>query len=206
MTGILGKKIGMTGVFDEEGKHVACTVVEAGPCYVTQVKKADTDGYEAIQVGFDDQKTKRTPKPLAGHFAKANLNPKRKLVEFKGFQQEDFNPGDEIKCDIFQEGQLVDVSGYTKGKGYQGVVKRYGFGGVGDDSHGQHGTQRMPGSVGGASDPSRVFKGKKMGGRTGNRKTKTFDLQVVKVFPEKNTLLLKGSVPGGKGSYIIIEQ
>lgn len=205
MTGILGKKIGMTGIFDEEGKHVACTVVEAGPCYVTQVKTPENDGYSAIQLGYDDKKAKRTPSPLAGHFAKANVNPKRQLAEFQGFEEE-FNLGDEIKCDIFQEGQLVDVSGYTKGKGYQGVVKRYGFRGVGDDSHGQHGTQRMPGSVGGASDPSRVFKGKKMGGRTGNRKTKTFDLKVMKVLPEKHTLLIKGSVPGGKGSYIIIEQ
>lgn len=204
MTGILGKKIGMTGIFDDEGRHVACTVVEAGPCYVTQVKTEENDGYYAIQVGYDDKKGKRVTKPLAGHFQKANVNPKRKVAEFKNFE-ESFNPGDEIKCDIFQKGQLVDVSGYTKGKGYQGVVKRYGFGGVGDDSHGQHGTQRMPGSIGGASDPSRVFKGKKMGGRTGNRKTKTFDLQVMKVMPEKNTMLIKGSVPGGKGSYIFIE-
>lgn len=205
MTGILGKKLGMTGIFDEQGRHIPCTVVEAGPCYVTQVKSEERDGYEAIQLGFEDKKDKKTTKPLKGHFQKANVTPKRNVAEFKNFEQ-DFNLGDEVKCDIFEEGQLVDVAGYTKGKGYQGVVKRYGFGGVGDDSHGQHGTQRMPGSVGGASDPSRVFKGKKMGGRTGNRKTKTFDLQIVKVMPEKNTLLIKGSVPGGKGSYITIEQ
>lgn len=205
MTGILGKKIGMTGIFDDEGRHVPVTVVQAGPCYVTQVKTEERDGYTAVQLGYDDKKEKRTPKPLLGHFAKANLSPKHKVAEFKNFEQE-LNVGDEVKCDIFEEGQLVDVSGYTKGKGYQGVVKRYGFAGVGDDSHGQHGTQRMPGSVGGASDPSRVFKGKKMGGRTGNRKIKTFDLRVVKVLPEKNTLLIKGSVPGGKGSYITIEQ
>lgn len=205
MTGILGKKLGMTGIFDDEGRRIPCTIVEAGPCYVTQVKTEESDGCEAVQLGYDNKSDKRTPKPLKGHFDKANVAPKRKVVEFKGFEQE-LNLGDEVNCNVFEEGQLVDVSGYTKGKGYQGVVKRYGFGGVGDDSHGQHGTQRMPGSVGGASDPSKVFKGKKMGGRMGNRKTKIFDLEVVKVMPDKNTILVKGAIPGGKGSYIIIER
>ena len=204
MAGLLGKKLGMTGIFDDEGRHVPCTVVEAGPCYVTQIKTLDNDGYEAVQLGYDDKKEKNTPNPLKGHFEKANVSPKHQVVEFNGFNSE-FNLGDEVKCDIFQEGQLIDVTGWSKGKGFQGVVKRHGFAGVGDQSHGQHGTERMPGSVGGASDPSRVFKGKMMGGRTGNRRNKVFDLKVMKVLPEKNTMLIKGAIPGGKGSYIIIE-
>lgn len=194
----------MTSIFDDEGRSVPCTVVQAGPCFVTQVKTLDNDGYEAIQLGFDDKKEKNTPNPLSGHFQKANVAPKRHLVEFNPFKDE-VNLGDEIKCDIFEEGQLIDVTGWSKGKGYQGVVKRYGFAGVGDQSHGQHGTERKPGSVGGASDPSRVFKGQMMGGRTGNKRNKTFDLQVMKVLTDNNTMFIKGSVPGGKGSFIILE-
>ncbi len=204
MAGLLGKKLGMTSIFDDEGRNIPCTAVQAGPCYVTQIKTLDKDGYEAVQLGFEDKKEKNTPNPLIGHFKKASVNPKRKLVEFPAFQEE-VNLGDEVKCDVFEEGQLVDLTGWSKGKGYQGVVKRYGFAGVGDQSHGQHGTERMPGSIGGASDPSRVFKGKMMGGRTGNRRNKMFDLQVMKVLPDKDTMFIKGSIPGGKGSYIIIE-
>ncbi len=204
MTGLLGKKLGMTSIFDDEGKNVPCTVVQAGPCYVAQIKTLDNDGYEAIQLGFEDKKEKNTPNPLVGHLEKAKVLPKRHLVEFNPFK-DDLNLGDEIKCDIFEEGQLIDVTGWSKGKGYQGVVKRYGFAGVGDQSHGQHGTERMPGSVGGASDPSRVFKGKMMGGRTGNKRNKTFDLKIMKILSEDNTMFIKGSVPGGKGSFIILE-
>lgn len=205
MAGLIGKKIGMTSFFDEQGRNVPCTVVQAGPCYVTQVRTQETDGYEALQVGFDDKKVKNTNKPLAGHFEKAGVNPKRKLWELQ-FPDQEYKLGDEIKCDLFQEGELVDVTGFSKGKGFQGVMKRHGFGGVGGQSHGQHGEERRSGSVGGASDPSRVFKGKKMAGRMGNSKTKVFDLEVLKVKPEDNVILVKGAVPGHKGSYIIIER
>lgn len=205
MAGLIGKKIGMTSIFDEEGRNVPCTVVQAGPCYVTQIRTQDNDGYEAVQIGFDDRKEKNTPKPLNGHFEKAGVKPKRKLWELQ-FPEKDLKLGDEIKCDLFQEGELVDVSGYSKGKGFQGVVKRHGFSGVGDQSHGQHGEERRSGSIGGASDPSRVFKGKMMAGRMGNNKTKIFDLEVLKVRPEDNVLVVKGAIPGYKGSYIIIER
>lgn len=205
MSGLIGKKIGMTSIFDEGGKNTPCTVVQAGPCYVTHVKNEEKDGYHAVQLGFDDKKEKRTQKPLKGHFEKAGVQPKRKLVEFKHFDNE-LNLGEELKADLFEEGDVIDVVGHSKGKGFQGVVKRHGFAGVGDQSHGQHGTERAPGSIGGASDPSRVFKGLEMAGRTGNKRTRTFNLEVVKVMPEKDLILIKGAVPGNNGSYLILEK
>lgn len=205
MSGIIGKKIGMTSIFSEEGKNIPCTVVEAGPCVVTQVRNQETDGYNAVQLGFDEKKLKHTSLPLEGHFKKANTTPKRKLVEFSGFDKE-LNPGDEVTVEIFEEGDFVDVVGTSKGKGFQGVVKRHGFRGVGDATHGQHNRMRAPGSIGAASYPARVFKGMKMAGQTGNKRVKTQNLQIVKVLAEKNTLLVKGAIPGAKGSYVIIEK
>ncbi|MCX8079678.1 MAG: 50S ribosomal protein L3 [Bacteroidia bacterium] len=206
MSGIIGRKLGMTSIFDSNGKYVACTVIEAGPCVVTQVKTKEKDGYDALQLAFDDKKEKNTPAAMMGHFKKANTTPKRKLVEFKFDEQK--NLGDIIKVDIFQEGEYVDVSGISKGKGFQGVVKRHGFSGVGhgNKSHGQHDRERAPGSLGGSSDPSRVLKGMRMGGRMGGEKKKIQNLEVLKILPEKNVILVKGSVPGAKGSYVIIEK
>jgi large subunit ribosomal protein L3 len=205
MPGLLGKKIGMTSVFSAEGKNIPCTVIEAGPCVVTQIKTVDKDGYEAIQVGFMDKKEKSVTKPELGHFKKASVTPKRHLVEFKGFEGE-FKLGDVINTELFEAMDWVDVVGTSKGKGFQGVVKRHGFGGVGQSTHGQHNRLRAPGSLGASSYPSRVFKGMRMAGRTGGDTVTVQNLQVIKVIPEHNLLLIKGSVPGAKGSIVIINK
>ena len=202
MSGIIGKKIGMTSVFTEEGKNISCTVIEAGPCVVTQVKTNDVDGYEAVQLAFDEKKEKHTPKALQGHFKKASTTPKRKVQEFDGF--EDVKLGDLVTAELFQEGEWVDVSGMTKGKGFQGVVKRHGFRGVGDATHGQHNRMRAPGSIGAASTPSKVIKGMKMAGRMGGVKRSALNVRVIKVIADKNLVVVKGSVPGAKGSYVTI--
>ncbi len=204
MKGIIGKKIGMTSFFQEDGKQIQCTVIEAGPCYVTQVKTDETDGYNAIQIGFDERKEKNTPKPLLGHFEKSKVTPKKKLVEIRDFDFE-ANVGDTLTVDIFEEGDIVDVAANSKGKGFQGVVKRHGFGGVGMATHGQHNRGRAPGSIGAASYPARVFKGMRMAGRMGGKRVKMRNLTVVKIFEEKNLLLVSGSIPGHTGSYVIIE-
>tara|TARA_R110001592_G_scaffold76899_3_gene231876 strand:- start:1374 stop:1988 length:615 start_codon:yes stop_codon:yes gene_type:complete len=204
MPGLIGKKIGMTSVFSAEGKNIPCTVIEAGPCVVTQVKKVDTDGYEAVQLGFGEKREKITPKPMQGHFKKAGTTAKRKLVEFQGF--EDKNLGDIVGVDLFEEGEWIDVVGTSKGKGFQGVVKRHGFRGVGDATHGQHNRLRAPGSLGAGSTPSKVMKGMKMAGRMGNDRVKIENLQVLKVYTDKNLIVVKGSVPGAKGSYVLIEK
>ena len=207
MSGLIGKKIGMTSIFDASGKIVPCTVVEAGPCVVTQVKTVATDGYEAIQLAFDEKKEKRTTKSLKGHFAKVGITPKKVLKEFTRFEKENRKAfGDVVDVTIFIEGEYVDVSGVSKGKGFQGVVKRHGFAGVGDATHGQHNRLRAPGSIGASSWPSRVMKGMRMAGRTGGDKVKMINLEIVKIVQEKNLLLIKGSVPGPNGSYLIIER
>lgn len=205
MPGLLGKKIGMTSVFSADGKNIPCTVVEAGPCVVTQVKTLATDGYEAIQVGFQEKKEKHTNKAEAGHFQKAGVAPQRHLVEFKGFGDE-FKAGDVITTEMFVVDEFVDVVGTSKGKGFQGVVKRHGFAGVGQATHGQHNRLRAPGSLGASSWPSRVFKGKRMGGHMGSDRVTVQNLQVIKIIPEHNLVLIKGSVPGAKGSIVIIEK
>ncbi|HOH55600.1 MAG TPA: 50S ribosomal protein L3 [Paludibacteraceae bacterium] len=205
MPGLIGKKIGMTSVFSADGKNVPCTVIEAGPCVVTQIKSIETDGYEAIQVGFEEKKPKHTNKPEAGHFKAAGVTPQRHLVEFKGFEG-DFKLGDLITVEIFENSTFVDVVGTSKGKGYQGVVKRHKFSGVGETTHGQHNRQRAPGSLGASSFPSRVFKGMRMAGRMGGDKVTVQNLQVLKIIPEHNLLLVKGSVPGTKGSIVIINK
>ena len=195
----------MTSLFDAEGKNIPCTVIEAGPCVVTQVRTQEVDGYTAIQLAFDEKKEKNTSASLKGHFAKANTTPKRKLVEFKTFPDEK-KPGDVVTVDIFAEGDFIDVAGTSKGKGFQGVVKRHGFGGVGGQTHGQHNRMRAPGSVGASSWPSRVFKGMRMAGRTGGDRVKIQNLQVLKVYAEQNLLVVSGSVPGAKGSYVIVDK
>jgi large subunit ribosomal protein L3 len=205
MPGLIGKKIGMTSVFDKDGKNIPCTVIQAGPCTVTQVKSDDTDGYASVQLAFDEKKEKNTPKAEQGHFAKANTTPKKKVIELKGFVK-DWKPGDVITVDYFHDDTWLDVSGISKGKGFQGVVKRYNFKGVNDATHGQHNRLRAPGSLGASSYPSRVFKGMRMGGQMGNKKVKILNLRVVKIVPENNLLILKGSVPGSNGSYLIIEK
>ena len=205
MSGIIGKKIGMTSIFNADGKNIPCTIIEAGPCVVTQVKTVEVDGYAAIQLAFGEKKEKRTTKALKGHFAKANTAPKRKVVEFKEFEQE-FQLGDVITTDIFAEGEFVDVSANSIGKGFQGVVKRHGFSGVGGQTHGQHNRLRAPGSMGASSFPSRVFKGQRMAGRVGNKKVKIQNLTILKVLGDKNLLLLKGSVPGPEGTMVILEK
>lgn len=205
MPGLIGKKIGMTSVFSADGKNVPCTVIEVGPCVVTQVKTIEKDGYEALQLGFQDQKEKHLTQPLAGHFKKAGAAPKRHLVEFKGFGP-DYKAGDTIAVDLFSEDDFVDIVGTSKGKGFQGVVKRHGFGGVGQSTHGQHNRLRAPGSIGACSYPAKVFKGMRMAGQTGNERVTVQNLQVVKVIPEHNLLMIKGSVPGSKGSIVIIEK
>ena len=205
MPGLLGKKIGMTSVFSADGKNVPCTVIEVGPCVVTQIKTVELDGYEAVQVGFEDKKEKHTNKPEMGHFKKAGVTPKRHLAEFKGFETE-YKLGDVISIDLFAEDDFVDVVGTSKGKGYQGVVKRHGFGGVGQTTHGQHNRLRAPGSIGACSYPARVFKGTRMAGQTGNERVTVQNLQVLKVIPEHNLLMIKGSVPGCKGSIVLIEK
>jgi len=205
MPGLIGKKIGMTSVFDKDGKNIPCTVIQAGPCTVTQVKTVETDGYAAVQLAFDEKKLKNTPKAEQGHFTKANTTPKKKVIELKGFVK-DWKAGDVINVDYFNDDTWLDVSGVSKGKGFQGVVKRYNFKGVNDATHGQHNRLRAPGSLGASSYPSRVFKGMRMGGQTGNRNIKILNLRVVKIVPENNLLILKGSVPGSNGSYLIIEK
>ena len=205
MSGLIGKKIGMTSLFDENGKNIPCTVIEAGPCVVTQVRTESVDGYEALQLGFDDKAEKNVGKAAQGHFSKANTAPKRKLVEFQDFEEE-HKLGDTLTVELFQEGEFVDVSGTSKGKGFQGVVKRHGFGGVGQATHGQHNRLRAPGSIGAASYPARVFKGMRMAGQTGNSKVKVQNLRVVKIVPEKNLLVVKGCVPGHKNAYLTIQK
>ncbi len=195
----------MTSVFDAKGKNVPCTVIEAGPCVVTQIKSVEKDGYTAVQLGFQEAKEKRTSAPLMGHFKKAGTTPKRHLVEFKGFEQE-LNLGDTITVDMFEETVYVDVIGTSKGKGFQGVVKRHGFSGVGETTHGQHNRARKPGSIGACSYPAKVFKGLRMAGHMGNERVTVQNLQVLKVIPEHNLILIKGAVPGYNGSIVIIEK
>ena len=204
MPGLIGKKIGMTSVFSADGKNLPCTVIEVGPCVVTQVKSVEKDGYAAVQLGFEEKKEKNTTKPMMGHFKKAGTTPKRHLAEF-AFDEE-YNLGDVITVDIFADSSYVDVVGTSKGKGFQGVVKRHGFGGVGQMTHGQDDRQRKPGSIGACATPSRVFKNVPMAGQMGNVRVTTHNLQVIKVIPEHNLLLLKGSVPGYKGSIVIINK
>jgi large subunit ribosomal protein L3 len=207
MSGIIGKKIGMTSIFGANGKYIPCTVIEAGPCVVTQVKTLEKDGYASVQLAFDEKKEKHTSSAMKGHFAKSATTPKRKLVEFKNFEQEK-NLGEVVNVELFAEGDFVDVVGTSKGKGFQGVVKRHGFSGVGhaNKSHGQHDRERAPGSLGASSWPSRVFKGMRMAGRMGGNRVKNLNLEVVKVIPEKNLIVIKGSVSGSKGSYVTIEK
>ena len=207
MSGLIGKKIGMTSIYDASGKIVPCTVLEAGPCVVTQVKTIEKDGYEAIQLGYDEKKEKRTSKSMQGHFAKAGTTPKKVLREFTRFEEGHKKKfGEVLDVTVFEEGEFVDISGISKGKGFQGVVKRHHFGGVGDSTHGQHNRLRAPGSLGASSYPSRVFKGMRMAGQTGGDKVKVINLQIIKIVKEKNLILVKGSVPGPNGSYIIIER
>lgn len=205
MPGLIGKKIGMTSVFSADGKNVPCTVIEVGPCEVTQVKTVATDGYDALQLGFEDVKEKHLTKPVLGHFAKAGVAPKRHLAEFKGFGEE-YKLGDKITVDFFSESDFVDIIGTSKGKGFQGVVKRHGFGGVGQVTHGQHNRLRAPGAIGACSYPAKVFKGMRMAGQTGNKRVTVQNLQVVKVIAEHNVLMIKGSIPGSKGSIVLIEK
>ena len=204
MSGLIGKKIGMTSIYDNSGKNVPCTILQVGPCIITQIKTEEKDGYSSFQLGFDD-KTKESNKATQGHFKKSKSSPKRKLVEFSGYEGE-FKVGDKINVDHFIEGEYVDVTGISKGKGFQGVVKRHGFSGVGDSTHGQHNRHRAPGSIGAGSDPSRVFKGMRMAGQTGSAKVKALNLKVIKVMTEENLLLVKGSVPGHNNSYIIVQK
>ncbi len=209
MPGLIGKKIGMTSVFDANGKNIPCTVIEAGPCVVTQIRTEEVDGYAAVQLAYDEKKEKHTSAPMLGHFKKANTTPKRKLVEFENDFNKELQLGDTITVsDIFAEDEdaWVDVTGISKGKGFQGVVKRHGFAGVGGQTHGQHNRLRAPGSLGASSWPSRVFKGMRMAGRTGGDRVKILNLKVIKVIPENNLILVKGSIPGAKGSYVIVEE
>ncbi len=207
MSGIIGKKIGMTSVFDANGKNIPVTVIEAGPCFVTQIRTKDNDGYDAIQLAFEDKKDKHTNQAEKGHFAKAGITPKRKLVEFTRFEEGHRKQyGERVEVDVFVEGEYIDVVGITKGKGFQGVVRRHGFNGVGGTTHGQHNRLRAPGSVGASSWPSRVFKGLRMAGQMGSKRRKMINLQIIKIVKEKNLLLVKGGVPGANGSYVIIER
>ena len=204
MAGLIGKKIGMTSMFSDEGKNIPCTIIQAGPCTVTQIKTNATDGYDAVQISFDEQKESRLSKALLGHYKKANATPSKKIVEVS-FDSE-VKIGDSLNVDLFSEGDFVTVSGKSKGKGFQGVVKRHGFAGVGDATHGQHNRMRAPGSIGAASYPARVFKGMRMAGQMGNAKVKVENLQVMKVMNDKNIMVVKGAVPGPKNSYLIIEK
>ncbi|MBQ8052075.1 MAG: 50S ribosomal protein L3 [Bacteroidaceae bacterium] len=203
MPGLLGKKIGMTSVFSAEGKNVPCTVIEVGPCVVTQVKNVEKDGYAAVQLGYEEAKEKNTSAPMKGHFQKAGTTPKRHLAEFTGFEEE-LNLGDTVTVELFENTTYVDVVGVSKGRGFQGVVKRHGFGGVGQATHGQDDRLRKPGSIGACSYPAKVFKGLRMGGQMGNKRVTTHNLQVLKVIPEHNLLLIKGSVPGYNGSIVSV--
>lgn len=206
MNGLIGKKIGMTSVYTDAGRNVACTVVQAQPNVITHVKTEDTDGYNALQLGYGDAKAKRTSNAMTGHFDKAKTGPKKKLVEFRDFFIEK-ELGDVISLEeVFQEGDFVSATGVSKGKGFQGVVKRYNFKGVGDATHGQHNRQRAPGSIGAASYPARVFKGMRMAGQMGNKRVKMSNLEIIKIFPEENLVLIKGAIPGHKGSFVIIEK
>ena len=206
MNGIIGKKVGMTSIFTEDGRNLACTVVEAGPCVVTQKKTEDSDGYYSLQLGFGDKKAKNTTNSLAGHFEKASTGPKRKVVEFRDFDI-DKGLGDVITIDeVFEEGDKVHAVGTSKGKGFQGVVKRYNFKGVNDATHGQHNRQRAPGSIGAASYPAKVFKGMRMAGRMGGERVMVKNLEIVKIFADKNLVLVKGAIPGHKGSFVILEK
>lgn len=204
MLGILGKKIGMTSIFLADGKNIACTVIETGPCVVTQIKTKETDGYNSVQLAFDEKKEKNTTRAELGHFKKANTSPKRSVVEFRDFDKE-VNLGDVLDVSsLIEEGDWLDITGTSKGKGFQGVVKRHNFSGVGESTHGQHNRLRAPGSIGACSTPSRVFKGMRMGGQMGGNQVKVENLEVVKVLPEKNVVLVKGAVPGAKGGYLIL--
>lgn len=210
MPGIIGRKIGMTSVFGPGGENIACTVIEAGPCVVTQVKNEEIDGYRAVQLAFGEKKEKNTPKAAMGHFKKANTTPKRNIVEFRDFRKE-FDGmvelGKEIRIqDVFVEGEFIDAVGTSKGRGFQGVVKRHGFSGVGGQTHGQHNRLRAPGSMGNASFASRVIKGKRLGGRMGNDRVKTLNLQIVKILPEQNLIVVSGSIPGAKNSTVILQK
>ncbi|NEW78808.1 MAG: 50S ribosomal protein L3 [Gelidibacter sp.] len=205
MSGLIGRKIGMTSLFDENGKNIPCTVIEAGPCVVTQVRTLEVDGYKALQLGFDDKTAKSSNKALDGHFKKAGTPAKKKVIEFQEFE-ESHKLGDQLTVELFIEGEFVDVSATSKGKGFQGVVKRHGFAGVGQATHGQHNRLRAPGSIGAASYPARVFKGMRMAGRMGGNKVTVQNLRVLKVVPEKNILVVKGCVPGHKNAYVIIQK
>lgn len=205
MSGIIGKKVGMTSIFGANGQAIPCTVLEAGPCVVTQVKTLEKDGYTAVQLAYGEKKEKHTSSAMKGHFAKAGTTPKSKIVEFKGFEDAK-NEGDLITVELFAEGEFVDVVGTSKGKGFQGVVKRHGFAGVGGQTHGQHNRLRAPGSLGASSWPSRVMKGMRMAGRMGGDRVKVQNLEIVKIIADKNLILVKGSVPGAKGSYILLEK
>lgn len=205
MPGLIGKKVGMTSVFDEDGNNIPCTVLEVGPCVVTQIKTEKSDGYNAVQLAYGEKKEKNTPKAMVGHFKKANTTPKHKVIELKGFVK-DWKPGDVITVDYFKDDTWLDVKAKSKGKGFQGVVKKHGFSGVNDATHGQHNRNRAPGSLGASSYPSRVFKGMRMAGQMGGKAIKTLNLKVVKIISDQNILMLKGSVPGSNGSYVIIEK
>lgn len=204
MQGLIGKKVGMTSVFDENGKNIPCTVLQAGPCVVTQVKTKDKDGYFAVQLGFDEKKEKHTTKAELGHFKKVNTTPKRKLIEFTGFAEGQVTEGEVLTAELFRPDNWVDVRGWSKGKGFQGVVKRHNFSGVGGQTHGQHNRGRAPGSLGASSFPSRVLPGMRMAGRTGGEKVMSISMRVIKLMAESNILIVKGSVPGPKGGYVII--
>ncbi len=204
MQGLIGKKIGMTSLYDEEGKNVPCTVLQAGPCTVTQVKTVEKDGYFAVQLGFDDKKEKNTTKAEMGHFRKVNTAPKRKLIEFDGFKEGQVKEGEVVTTELFKTDNWVDVRGWSKGKGFQGVVRRHGFGGVGGQTHGQHNRGRAPGSMGASSFPSRVLPGMRMAGRMGGDKVMAMSMRIMKIMSEDNILIVKGSVPGPKGGYVII--
>ena len=203
MKGLIGKKVGMTSIFTDAGKHIPCTIIEAGPCVVTQVKTEESDGYNATQIAYGEKKEKNTPNAMQSHFAKANTTPKRVVKEIRNCETE-AGLGDSIDCGIFEEGEKISVVGTSKGKGFQGVVKRHGFKGVGDATHGQHNRGRAPGSIGGASTPAKVFKGMRMAGRMGGKRVKVQALEIVKIFPEKNYILVNGSVPGFNGSTVLI--
>ena len=205
MSGLIGKKVGMTSIFDENGKNIPCTIIEAGPCVVTQVRTKEVDGYDALQLGFDDKAEKRATKAELGRFKKAGTSVKKKVVEFQGFE-DNYKLGDTITVDFFTEGEFVDITGVSKGKGFQGVVRRHGFGGVGQTTHGQHNRLRAPGSVGASSYPSRVFKGMRMAGRMGAEKVTVQNLKVLKVVTEKNLLVVKGCIPGHKNAYVTIHK
>lgn len=204
MAGIIGTKVGMTSIFGEGGAIIACTVIQAGPCVVTQKKSKDKDGYDAVQLGYGDKKEKNTTKPMKKHFEKSGASPKAKLVEFRGM--DNLNVGDVVTSEILAEGEKVSITGTSKGKGFQGVVKRHGFGGVGGQTHGQHNRLRAPGSLGACSTPARVMKGMKMGGRMGNDQVKELSIKIVKTLPEENLIIVKGAIPGHNGSYVIIEK